>query len=376
MLISRLILLLCLTTLAWANIGTVTAIRGDVKITRGVALYQAHKDLNIETKDTFFTARNGSMQITFSDKTVITLGKNSVFKVDEYLYSEKNRKKNKVAFKFRKGFFKSITGRIGKLAPKKFKITTKNATIGVRGTEITGTSNGEEEDIVCTYGEIIVTSKSSKKSYIAKANEHVKIKLDPRVEYIIAEPADILVQEQFRRGLKKADDKDVIKHLKSEMSIVLRPEVKKEMLKKGIVVKDDTPIMRKDTIFAAKVIKTVEHEEIEENFLVDTPSFRTQPEIREEIEGMTQEEIDAIKAAERLEADEAERARIEKAQRFKTAEKERVTKQQSRLEKKWNQYKPKSPAVVPKKKVTSKKEVLKSKINQMDQILDNMQDRF
>ena len=124
-----------LTTLISAkSIGKVTAIRGDVKITRGVALYQAHIDLEIEEKDTFFTGRRGAMQITFVDNTVITLGRNTVFKVEEYLYAPKTDE-SKAKYKFQKGFVKSITGRIGKIAPKKFKIKTKNSTIGIRGTE-------------------------------------------------------------------------------------------------------------------------------------------------------------------------------------------------------------------------------------------------
>ena len=210
-----------------ANIGRVTAIRGDVKITRGIALYQAHKNLEIEEKDTFFTTKNGSMQITFSDNSVITLGKNSVFKVDEYLYNEKKRDKNKAKFKFRKGFFKSITGRIGKLAPKNFSIKTKNSTIGVRGTEITGTSNDKVENIVCTHGKIVVKSLSTQKEYIAKADEHVEIKLDPKVKYVIATASDILIQNQIEAGIKEPDDKTLGRYIKEEIKVVLKPEVRR-----------------------------------------------------------------------------------------------------------------------------------------------------
>lgn len=376
-----------------ANIGTVTAIRGDVKITRGIALYQAHKNLEIEEKDTFFTNKNGSMQITFTDKTVITLGKNTVFKVAEYLYSENHRKKNKVKFKFRKGFFKSITGRIGKLAPKKFKISTKNATIGVRGTEITGTSDSKVEKIICTHGEIEVRSESTKKSFVAKANEHVKIKLDPKVKYVIAEPIDILIQQQVKAGLKKPTDRDVIKSVKKEMVIVFKPEVKKEMIRKGIDIKK-VPVKREDIIIAPKKIKKEETKAIDKNFLVDKKEFRTHPVIREEINSMTQEEIEAIKEEQRRqeefrrlkeederaqrERDEQEARRIKEEQerRFFQSEKKRVGKQQQALEEKWNAYKPKLPKAVPKEKVTTKKDALKSKIKQMDQILDSNQDRL
>lgn len=359
-----------------ANIGRVTAIRGDVKITRGIALYQAHKNLEIEEKDTFFTSKNGSMQITFSDNSVITLGKNSIFKVEEYLYNEKHRKSNKAKFKFRKGFFKSITGRIGKLAPKNFAIKTKNSTIGVRGTEITGISTQTDENIVCTHGEIEVTALSTNKKYIAKANEQIKIKLDPKVDYLVATTVDVLIQNQIKEGIKEKDDKEIAHNLKEEILIVIKPKIKKEMLKKGIKINPKTPILPKDTVTAPQIIKDRESETIEENFLLDKPEFKTQPELRKEIEDFTKE-LSAEDLAAIEKAKEAERiAKEEEAKRFYLAEKERVRKQQEALEAKRNTYKANLPKNVPNEKVSTKKEALSKDINKMDQLLDNMHNRF
>lgn len=375
-LLYMLFLVMMTSSVLMASIGRVTAIRGDVKITRGIALYQAHKSLEVEEKDTFFTSKNGSMQITFSDNSVITLGKNTIFKVDEYLYNEKKRDKNRVKFKFRKGFFKSITGRIGKLAPKNFSIKTKNSTIGVRGTEITGTSNDKIENIVCTHGKIIVKSLSTQKSYIAKANEHVEVKLDPKVKYVIATTSDILIQNQIKAGVKKSDDKDVAQYLKEEMKIVLKPEVKKKLIQQGVKIDPNEIILPEDTILAPRTIKVKESEVIEENFLMDRPEFKSQPELRKEIESFTkelsQEELDAIKAVK-----EAKRLAKEKeAERFHLAEKERVKKQQEILEAKRNSYKAKLPKNVPDEKVSTKKEELSKDIDKMNQLLDNMHDSF
>ncbi|HHD72562.1 MAG TPA: hypothetical protein ENL02_01390 [Epsilonproteobacteria bacterium] len=57
-----------------------------------------------------------------------------------------------------KGFFKSITGKIGKIAPSHFKVKTANATIGVRGTTIIGEVTPKLDIIACTYGQIVVTT--------------------------------------------------------------------------------------------------------------------------------------------------------------------------------------------------------------------------
>ena len=359
------------------NIGKVTAIRGDVKITRGIALYQAHKNLYIEEKDTFFTTKHGSMQITFSDNTVVTLGKNTVFKVDEYLYNEKKRTKNKVKFKFRKGFFKSITGRIGKLAPKNFKIKTKNSTIGVRGTEITGTSNTKVEDIVCTHGEIVVKSGKSKKEYVAKANEHVKIKLDPRVDYIIAKPTDLLVTAQVEAGIKDKNDAGVKKHIVKEMAVVLKPKIKKALAKKGIKVDIRKPIVARDVVEAPVKIQRQETKKIENNFYLKDKAFKSQTELRKEIEVYT-EKVKKGESESAIEVQpETEEERIQReteAREFYQSETARVKKQQALLEKNQNRYRATLPKKFPEKKVTSKKESYTKTVNTMDKVLDTDDD--
>ncbi len=316
------------------QIGTVTALRGDVNITRGIALYQAHKGLDIQKKDSFFTSKNGSMQITFSDNTVITLGKNTVFKVEEYLYNEQKRKDSKVTFKFRKGFFKSITGRIGKISAKKFKIQTKNSTIGVRGTEITGTSTNVKENIVCTKGEIVV--KSEKKEFIAKENQKIEIKLDPNVDYIVAKTVDVLLQEQVRLGMKTPSHPELVNRPKEELTIVYKPEVKKAMIKKGIKV-EEMPVIRKDTVIAPETIQEDETELLDEGFILDEPEFKTQPELREEIEEFSKEVEDVL---------------IE--------------------EKKKDYYKPKMPQKFPEKEPKRQKDEIIEDIEQIDQVMDTL----
>ena len=304
-----LILALLLTALdaKEKEIGRVTAIRGDVNITRGVALYQAHINLDIQESDTFYTSPHGSMQITFADNTVITLGKSTVFKVSEYIYDE-GKRKAKAKFKFQKGFFKSITGRIGKISPKKFEIKTKNSTIGVRGTEITGKSTQTTEEIVCTYGEIAV--KSGKKEFVAKANEKVEIELDPRVEYTIATAVDIMVQEQVILGVKKADDPEVLERPKAAITVDYKPEVKKELIAQGINPKT-APIIRNDTIKEAEKVEEKELEKLEKGFTT-SHTFKKQETLREEIEVFTEKVIkeEAIKQ-ESIEKQELKEKKLE-----------------------------------------------------------------
>ena len=60
---------------------------------------------------------------------------------------------------FAKGAFRSITGKIGKMAPKRFKLKTRTATMGIRGTQILFKTGGNKPDtMACTQGAITVTS--------------------------------------------------------------------------------------------------------------------------------------------------------------------------------------------------------------------------
>ncbi len=148
------LLILSFSTLLSASIGEISAINGSAIIHRGAQTLTVTMHMPIEEKDVIQTAKKGKLQIVFKDNTVISLGQNSTFKIQEYLYGEK-----KVKARFNvKGLFKSITGKIGHIAPKNFTLKTQNATIGVRGTTIIGESNQEKDTIICSSGKIIVYS--------------------------------------------------------------------------------------------------------------------------------------------------------------------------------------------------------------------------
>ncbi len=284
----KLILILLLGSLVWGNIGKVTAMRGDVKITRGIALYQAHMGLEIEEGDTFFTTKRASMQITFADNSVITLGQDTVFKVQEYLYNESNTT-DKAQFKLHKGFFKSITGRIGKVAPKNYTIKTKNSTIGVRGTQIIGSSDDKKESIACTDGAITVATGTKK--VVAKANEAVEIKLDPRIVYTVASPTDVMVIAQVKAGIKKADDPEVKRRPQSEVTVAIAPQAQKVLKKQGI---DPQTILEKPdvTLQEAKPLDTKTKQTLDKGFVTNTQSFKSEKVLAQEIKAFEQKVLE------------------------------------------------------------------------------------
>jgi len=153
---TKIIILFLLTlNLLFASVGKLTAIRGDVTVLRETTQMSAFVGMKLEEKDEIITKKASKAQMIFNDKTVITIGKNSSFSIKEYLY-EPTSKRSKAKFGASRGFFKAITGAIGKINPEKFSLATRTSTIGIRGTHFFGMMDEDSERIGCTKGAIVV----------------------------------------------------------------------------------------------------------------------------------------------------------------------------------------------------------------------------
>jgi len=180
--INILILTVLLQASLLANfVATVTATVGNVKILRKKNLLSAHTTDKLYIKDNIITKNNAKAQIIFTDETIITIGKNSNFSIKEYLFEDNNEP---VAnFGMIQGAMRTITGKIGKIAPQKFSVTTKSATIGIRGTNFTLVINNKGNlQAYCTFGEIQASKNGTNYSikqgfYITfEKNNQAKIK--------------------------------------------------------------------------------------------------------------------------------------------------------------------------------------------------------
>jgi len=170
-----LFLLLFLGTSLLASIATVTAVKGQVEIVRNEKSINAVVGFSLNVKDRVLTIGKSVAQLSFKDDTVITLGKNSDFKISDYIFEPKVKK---TRFSIARGVFKSITGKIGKVAPKKFKIKTKTATMGIRGTTVIGRVSDVETTFACTVGAIAVTSNSTGEVVRVNAGQITKVGID------------------------------------------------------------------------------------------------------------------------------------------------------------------------------------------------------
>ncbi|MBN2823927.1 MAG: FecR domain-containing protein [Campylobacterales bacterium] len=150
-----LIFMIMMSLYAFANIGTIMALKGSANIERGM-IVDAKMGMAIKQGDKIVTSADSRVQVMLKDETVVTIGANSSFDFKEFSFD--GSKNSKVNLKANRGFFRTVTGKIAKVAPNRFKVKTVSATIGIRGTDFSGNIDLERdmEVIRCYSGKIIV----------------------------------------------------------------------------------------------------------------------------------------------------------------------------------------------------------------------------
>ena len=148
-----LFILLTLSALVWSNIGNIAALKGKAEIVRDSKALMIKSGMILEVQDRIITSNQSRVQVILKDDTVITIGPDTSFVFDKYTYGTKSN--SEIAMHIDRGFFRSVTGKIGKLAPERFKVKTVSATIGIRGTDFSALVSDSQEIISCYRGEIV-----------------------------------------------------------------------------------------------------------------------------------------------------------------------------------------------------------------------------
>ncbi len=146
--------LLTLTALVWSSIGNVGALKGSATIIRNSNTLDVKNGMVLEVKDKIITTGKSRVQVILKDNTVVTIGQNSTFIFDAYKFGSKDE--SEVKMHIDRGFFRSVTGKIGKLAPERFKVKTASSTIGIRGTDFSALVSEQKETISCYKGSVNV----------------------------------------------------------------------------------------------------------------------------------------------------------------------------------------------------------------------------
>lgn len=143
---------------------------------------------SVEMKDVITTA-NGKAGITFQDDTRVQITEHSKLVIDNFVYDD-SKKTGKLGMKMALGTIKYASGQIAKSNPQQVLVETPTATIGVRGTDFSGTvdeigrstivllpscpTNWKDIERDCKVGSISVTTDMGT-IWLTKAFETVSI---------------------------------------------------------------------------------------------------------------------------------------------------------------------------------------------------------
>ncbi|WP_421878271.1 FecR domain-containing protein [Pacificispira sp.] len=145
-------------------IGTVDTLTGEVYAIRpdGTRVLLQAGD-PVFQGDQVETADGGSLKITFVDGTIFTLGADARLALDEMVY-DPGTQTGQSAFSILKGGFLFVSGQIAENNPNDMQVSTPVATIGIRGTIVTGevaglqSADGETFRFTVVDGEIAVSA--------------------------------------------------------------------------------------------------------------------------------------------------------------------------------------------------------------------------
>jgi len=150
----KIIFLMMIALSLWAEIGHIMSYKGKVELQRNSEIISVKAGMQLLEKDTILTAKKSRVQVMLLDNTTVTVGANSKFSFEEFMFD--GTRKSKISMRAQRGFFRSLTGKISKVAPERFKVSTATATIGIRGTDFSANILADKEIIKCYSGRIFV----------------------------------------------------------------------------------------------------------------------------------------------------------------------------------------------------------------------------
>lgn len=117
------------------GIAKVKTTTGSVQIVRGGEIVPAYSGVLIFEKDKLKTGVNAGLGLIFEDGTMLTLGPESEFHVNEYVFKPLEKDISFLSY-VKKGTVSYVSGAIGRIDPDAVKIKTPSAYLGLRGTKV------------------------------------------------------------------------------------------------------------------------------------------------------------------------------------------------------------------------------------------------
>jgi hypothetical protein len=115
-------------------VGIVKSIEGKVYVKRDNKVFNLNIGSMLKMGDIIITNAKSSIGITFDDGSRLSLGENSIFNINRYIFKP-SKNLFDINLKLKKGKALFNSGKVGKIAPEAVKFNIPEGVIGIRGTE-------------------------------------------------------------------------------------------------------------------------------------------------------------------------------------------------------------------------------------------------
>jgi len=116
------------------GIGSVVALQGDVQAVSDTETRALAMGDQVHEGETLTTGTGASVEIKFTDGSILAQGPDAAMVLDEYVYDQNDASACGQLFDAATGTFRMVTGAIAEANPEAVEIKTPLATIGIRGT--------------------------------------------------------------------------------------------------------------------------------------------------------------------------------------------------------------------------------------------------
>jgi len=127
----------------------------------------------INQGETISTGAGSRLALRFEDGQLVSLTANSSFRIDAYTYNRAEPARSSVVFNLLNGGMRALTGLIGQARPQAVSYRAGNATIGIRGTDVTFALAGGNLIINVTTGLISFVPRDGAAPVSVSANTAV-----------------------------------------------------------------------------------------------------------------------------------------------------------------------------------------------------------
>lgn len=119
----------------WADdAGEIKTVGGTAFLERDGKRVPVRGGMPVRQSDTLVTGADGTVGVTFTDNSLLSIGPNSVLVIDRYAFDSTTHR-GQFDSSLRKGTLAVISGKIVKQSPEAMRVRTPASIMGVRGTE-------------------------------------------------------------------------------------------------------------------------------------------------------------------------------------------------------------------------------------------------